>query len=144
MPRLRFQVLYFLSWISFFFLCRLVFLLYFFGQAKLLGFGSALSTFQYGIRLDASFAAYLSAVPFLVCIAAWLLKSVFWQNAVKVYTGVLVVLFALLHVVDLGLYAAWGFRLDATPLQYLNTPDEMLASAGAAPNSRWSWSARRR
>jgi phosphoglycerol transferase MdoB-like AlkP superfamily enzyme len=33
----------------------------------------------------------------------------------------------------LELYRAWGFRIDATPLMYLSSPDEMMASAGASP-----------
>ena len=36
-------------------------------------------------------------------------------------------------VADLELYRAWGFRLDATPLQYIDSPAEMAASAGSAP-----------
>ncbi|MBF9239593.1 LTA synthase family protein [Hymenobacter sp. BT683] len=31
------------------------------------------------------------------------------------------------------LYRTWGFRLDDTPFQYLNSPKEMAASAGSAP-----------
>jgi phosphoglycerol transferase MdoB-like AlkP superfamily enzyme len=42
-------------------------------------------------------------------------------------------LLALLITTDLELYRTWGFRLDDTPLQYLNSPQEMLASAGSAP-----------
>ena len=37
-------------------------------------------------------------------------------------------LICFLAVVDFELYKYWGFRLDATPLLYVNTPKEMLAS----------------
>jgi len=46
---------------------------------------------------------------------------------------VLVVIVTFLHVIDLELFSFWGYRLDATPLKYINTPGEMLASAGASP-----------
>ncbi len=36
-------------------------------------------------------------------------------------------------VADLELYNAWGFRMDATPLQYFKTPKEMITTASTAP-----------
>jgi hypothetical protein len=39
----------------------------------------------------------------------------------------------LLTVTDLELFKAWGFRIDATSLHYLETPVEAFASMGAAP-----------
>src|SRR5690606_2476669 len=37
------------------------------------------------------------------------------------------------QTIDLHLYSIWGYKLDATPLQYLNTPAEMVASSSGAP-----------
>ena len=34
---------------------------------------------------------------------------------------------------DLELYSAWGFRMDATPLQYFKNPKEMGASVSSSP-----------
>ncbi|MEO8413733.1 MAG: LTA synthase family protein [Ginsengibacter sp.] len=34
---------------------------------------------------------------------------------------------------DLELYTAWGYRMDATPLQYFKSPKEMGASVSSAP-----------
>lgn len=36
-------------------------------------------------------------------------------------------------VADLGLYKAWGFRMDDTPLVYLKTPKELITTASSAP-----------
>ncbi|GEO06650.1 sulfatase [Adhaeribacter aerolatus] len=83
--------------------------------------------------MDASFAAYLSVIPFFL----FLLKAIFPSlpifNFLKYYTWLFIGVLALLTAIDLELYNAWGFRLDATPLQYLATPNEMAASAGNAP-----------
>jgi phosphoglycerol transferase MdoB-like AlkP superfamily enzyme len=49
------------------------------------------------------------------------------------YSAIVGVVLAFMMVADLELYRAWGFRLDDTPLQYLNSPTEMAASAGSAP-----------
>ncbi|GHA58738.1 sulfatase [Pontibacter akesuensis] len=92
-----------------------------------------ISTFLYGLRLDASFAAYISALPFLL-----VLLGSFWSKlraapVIRYYTILLLVILSLLLVADLELYSHWGFRLDASPLQYLNSPAEMAASAGGAP-----------
>src|SRR5690606_31600264 len=52
---------------------------------------------------------------------------------IRWYTFALLGIISVLLAADLELYAHWGFRLDATPLQYLNTPAEMAASTGSAP-----------
>ncbi len=91
------------------------------------------NTFLYGLRMDLSFAAYLSAIPFLLFLLESILRRKAFLKVVNGYTYVLIILVALLVTVDLELYTAWGFRLDTTPMQYLNTPKEMLASTGSAP-----------
>ncbi|WP_324678793.1 LTA synthase family protein [Hymenobacter sp. GOD-10R] len=55
------------------------------------------------------------------------------DRLIRLYTALALLLVTLLTVTDLELYSAWGFRLDATPLQYLASPTEMAASAGSAP-----------
>jgi phosphoglycerol transferase MdoB-like AlkP superfamily enzyme len=55
------------------------------------------------------------------------------ERLLRFFTAVAGIVVAFFTVADLELYRAWGFRLDATPLQYLATPGEMAASAGSAP-----------
>ena len=45
----------------------------------------------------------------------------------------MVVLISFLITADLELYSAWGYRMDATPLQYLKSPKEMGASVSSSP-----------
>lgn len=55
------------------------------------------------------------------------------KKMIRVYTYVLVLILSFLIVADLELYNAWGFRMDATPLQYFKTPKEMGATVSTAP-----------
>ena len=132
--RFSFQPRYFLFWLLFFAGCRGVFLGYHHSKTAALGWAETLQTFGYGLRLDASMAAYLSALPFLLFIGGSLWGRRFplgWL--VGGYTGLLLAALATLTAADLELYKVWGFRVDDTLLQYLNSPAEMAASSGAAP-----------
>ncbi|AII53640.1 hypothetical protein N008_16875 [Hymenobacter sp. APR13] len=132
--RFAFQLRYFLFWLLFFCGTRALFLLYQASQTAKLPAGTVAGTFGYGLRLDASAAAYLSVVPFgLVLLGSLLGRRLPTNRLLRFYTAVMGVVVAFLTVADLELYRTWGFRLDATPLQYLNSPAEMAASAGNAP-----------
>ena len=132
--RFAFQPRYFLGWVLFFIVAKSLFLVYQWPNTATLPLSTIIRIFGYGLRLDASAAAYVCALPFAVLTLGSLLGPVFPQERfVRGYTGVAGVVVALLTVSDLALYQAWGFRLDATPLQYLDTPGEMAASAASAP-----------
>ncbi|MGI4871926.1 MAG: LTA synthase family protein [Janthinobacterium lividum] len=132
--RLLLPVRYFLGWILFFELGRAAFLLYFANRAATLPLPTLLGTFGYGLRLDASFAAYLTILPTLAFMVAGLWGPRFPLGRVLAgYMAVVGPVVALLLDIDIGLYQVWGFRLDDTPLQYLNSPREMAATVGSAP-----------
>ncbi|UOQ99963.1 LTA synthase family protein [Hymenobacter sp. 5317J-9] len=131
--RFSFQPRYFLFWLLFFGVGRAFFLGYEHALTAQLPMSTLLATFGYGLRLDASAAAYVSMLPFLLFVGASLLPRLPIGRMVGIYSAVIGALLAFLMVADLELYRAWGFRLDDTPLQYLNSPGEMAASAGSAP-----------
>ena len=131
--RFAYQPRYFLFWLLFFGLGRAVFLGYQHLATAQLPFGTILGTFGYGGRLDASAAAYVCLPAFLLHVAGSLLPRLPLRGLLHAYSGAMGLLLALLLTADLELYRAWGFRLDDTPLQYLNSPQEMAASAGSAP-----------
>ncbi|MGN6249189.1 MAG: LTA synthase family protein [Ginsengibacter sp.] len=126
-------ITYFFYWILFFVAARFVFLIYHFQLTKTLTSSEILKSFLYGLRLDASFTGYICIFPFLL----FLLRSVAIQlqveKIIRIYTFIIVALLSFLMVADLGLYTAWGFRMDATPLQYFKTPKEMAASVSSSP-----------
>lgn len=83
--------------------------------------------------MDASFTSYICIFPFLVFFIKFLGIKFNIQKIITVYTIFLVVLLSFLTVADLELYSAWGYRMDATPLQYFKSPKEMAASVSSAP-----------
>lgn len=132
--RFAFQPLYFLFWLVFFLAAKALFLLYHATPTAALSAATIGRVFVYGLRLDASSTAYLCLVPYLLFTVGSLAGPRFpTDRLIGWYTAAAVLLVALLTITDLELYTAWGFRLDATPLQYLATPAEMAASAGNAP-----------
>ena len=130
---LFFQPLYYLFWIIYFVVARATFLIYHSSKTADLSGSDILNTFLYGFRLDLSFAAYLSALPFLAFFSGVTWKRYNAAATIRYFTYGFVIFLSLLLSADLELYANWGFRLDATPLQYLSTPGEMVASTAAAP-----------
>ena len=126
--RFLFNLYYFLFWIVYFVFARAFFLLYYFDKTQELGLSTVLKTFLYGLRLDASFAAYLSTIPFLLIIFSVFINPKWITKIIKWYTFILIVFISLLLLIDAGLYEAWGIRLDTSLLPYLNTPELMISS----------------
>ena len=124
---------YFLYWILFFIAAKIAFLLYHPDLTETLTATEIFKVFLYGLRMDASFTAYICILPFLL----FLIKSVAprfeIKKIIRIYTYVLVIIISFLIIADLELYNAWGFRMDATPLQYFKTPEEMGATISTAP-----------
>ena len=87
----------------------------------------------HGITLDLSTALYFLIVPFLV-----MMVSVWWKNKkvlqpiLYTYFIIISTAFALAFVADTSLYPFWGFKLDASCLQYLETPTEATASVNGS------------
>lgn len=126
--RFLYNLYYYLFWVAYFVFARAYFLIYYFGKTKELDASTTLKTFVYGLKLDLSFAAYLSLIPFLLIIFSVVLKPKAIGNFIKYYTISLLVIINLLLLIDAGLYEAWGARLDASLLPYLNTPELMISS----------------
>ena len=83
--------------------------------------------------MDTSFTAYVCIFPFLLFFIKSLALKFKISKIIKVYTYVLVIIISFLITADLELYHAWGFRMDATPLQYFKSPKEMAATVSSSP-----------
>ncbi len=127
--RILFFLYYFLYWVAFFLVARLVFLVYNHALSFPLNAGEWLSTFWYGLRMDASMSGYLSAVVALILTAMVFSCGKVVARVISVYTMVVLMIACILVVSDMELYRHWGFRLDSTPLSYLKTPKEAFGSA---------------
>lgn len=82
-----------------------------------------------GLSLDLSTSLYLLLLPFLLTLVSLWLKDSRWIfRILRVYYGLIAALMMLAFVADTSLYPFWGFKLDASCLQYLDTPTEAMAS----------------
>lgn len=112
---------------------RLVFVLYHLKKAATIPWTSVLGSFWHGLRMDFSVAAYIIA-PVCLFVIFSLFISFFQRPPVyKVYTYLILLLVCMICLADLEMYNAWGFRMDAGPLRFLETPREAMASVSHLP-----------
>ena len=83
---------------------------------------------SHGITLDLSTALYIVSLPFLLMMASLWISGRWIIHTLRVYFLVISFAFTLAFVADTSLYPFWGFKLDASCLQYLETPTEAMAS----------------
>jgi phosphoglycerol transferase MdoB-like AlkP superfamily enzyme len=119
-------------WLVFFYFARLFFLLVHHKEAAGLGLNVLAGTFSHGIKLDISAIAYIFILPFLGTIPAIWIRGDWFRHFMKFYTWFILLISTLLVVGDAILYTYWGFRMDYTPLVYLNTPQDAAASVSTA------------
>jgi len=76
----------------------------------------------------------LSMTGYILGVSGLFLSFFFFAGAkthrlfFKIFTIILLIIFSGILVSDLELYRNWGFRIDGTPLLYLKTPDDAMAS----------------
>lgn len=132
--RLAFAGGYYLYWLVYFLFVKAVFLIYHQELSSTLSFSQIAGVFQHGLPLDLSFSAYLCLIPFLLITISSLLPGRRWLPAtLMIYTNLVLFLVTFICTADLELFKIWGFRMDASPLNYLNTPEEMMVSVGSSP-----------
>ncbi len=126
--RLQFFGFYGLFWLSFFIICKIYFIIF---TAKNLVSANIIDVFNifiHGLIMDLSATAYLMVVPGVLLAISIAANVKVIVSIIRIYTIVFLVIISLLVVADAELYNFWGFRLDVTPLIYLKTPKEVLAS----------------
>lgn len=131
--RAWFIIRYWLGWIIFFQVARLVFLAVNFSATQSAGIRNFFGSLWYGLRMDISMAAYFS-IP----VALLVMISIFARplRNISIYTGytaVLLFFVLLLLFADAGLYKEWGIRADDSFLKYLKSPKEAWASISHLP-----------
>ncbi len=122
------MVFYILFWLLLIIFGKLVFLFYHHVQSFELRFSEWIGVILHGFKLDLSAVGYILILPVIIIIITSFLPGKLLYYILNVYSIIIISLFAVLTVIDLELYRHWGYRLDKTPLYYINTPGEMLAS----------------
>lgn len=114
-------------WFIFFFVSRLLFLLYHGSQSFQLSFAQWLKIFTYGAWMDLSIMGYILLLSLLLG-AILFFSGKLTKQVVGILTYLLLAVCLIIVVSDLELYRHWGYRIDAAPLFYLQTPAEAMAS----------------
>ncbi len=115
-------------WLGFFFIARLFFLVMQYHSSAHIGIAGLLGTFLHGSKLDISTIGYYTILPFLLLIPGVYFNGNWYMIFVRWYTYFLIILSSVIIVSDAFLYSYWGFRMDYTPMLYLKTPGEAMAS----------------
>lgn len=90
--------------------------------------GDVWDVITHGLSLDLSTALYLLIIPFLVTVVSYWWDGKVLVKILRVYYCLIAIALIMAFVADTSLYAFWGFKLDASCLQYLETPAEARAS----------------
>ena len=93
--------------------------------------GDVFDVATHGLTLDLSTSLYCLIVPFLLTVASLWTTGRWLRRILTAYHLLLAVVLSLAFVADTSLYPFWGFKLDASCLQYLETPTEAMASVSS-------------
>lgn len=76
---------------------------------------------RHGLSLDLSTALYFILLPYLVVmVSAWWPSRKVLGSILKIYYAIAALVLSLAFVADTSLYEFWGFKLDASVLQFLD------------------------
>lgn len=126
--RLVYIVGYFLLVLLLFISQKPLFMCYNGAAEKGMGLSDYGQVILHGASLDATTAGYLVAFPFLLVLASIWLKKFPLRRILTPYYVLVSLLISIVFVVDMSLYAFWGFKLDASVFLYLDSPQEAMAS----------------
>lgn len=124
--RVFFLLIQFAVLVLLFALWKPIFMLY--NQSGPLAFTDYLQVIWHGLSLDATVAGYLSVIPLLMLIVSIWFPALSLRKWLLPYWSLIGLLVAIGLVVDTALYEFWGFKLDATIFNYLDSPSEAMAS----------------
>ena len=125
--RATYLLKYYLVTIALFVVAKLAFMLV---CGNGLSLGDYAAVVWHGLSLDLSTALYFFCLPFLLTVVSLWVKMP--RIAFLIYNAIVAVAFSLAFVADTSLYPFWHFKLDASCLQYLETPTEAMASVTTA------------
>lgn len=126
--RLIFFGLYTLFWLLVFIICKILFLFFFYNQSAGFPLTDWFLIFSHGFKLDLSAAGYVLLLPVMITTLGSFFKGRWFTYFINVYTILILLIASFVLVIDLELYRHWGFRIDTTPLLYIDQPKEAFTS----------------
>ena len=126
--RLKFIIRYYVTPMLMFVPLRLLFLAL--NAEKSYSVGDYFDVAFNGLQLDIAIASYMTTLPLLLCIVS-LFVSMPVKKILLPYSILMALATALAFIADASLYPFWGFKLDSTFLQYIDSPKNAVASVTA-------------
>ena len=130
---IKFFVKYFIFWLINFAILRSIGLMYFSNELGQIQWGDKLNSFLYGLRLDASVAAYFLVIPLLIYFISIFCESLFYKKWIYIYTIILVCATGIIYCSELGIITSWSTKINYRAVTYLFFPKEAAASMGNLP-----------
>ena len=132
---LSFILKYFLFWMLFFFLNRLVFEIWYADRLANSSLLDISKTFLLGAHMDASMAGYICIIPFLLFFITYLIPNFSFKTyIIKYYTYLLVFLTSLFTLIDVNIYREWGTKFNYKAIEFfLTATGAAMASGSSSP-----------
>ena len=130
---LRYLFVLVLFWMFVFLLQQASFL--FFDAERLTGIPTKAIRYSYvrALPMDLATACYIT-LPVALCGLILMFKEIrALRTGVRVFLAAMVVISCFIHVVDIGLFGAWGTKVNHKALSYLVYPEEAMHGATGAP-----------
>lgn len=126
--RLLFLFKTYLWFVFMFVLQKPLFMLYHYSLFDNASFMDWLQVMYHGLPLDFSVASYILVIPVLVALMTVWIQGLWAEVFYKGYFALIIAVLSIIFISDMELYSYWGFRMDTTPLFYLKSPADAMAS----------------
>ena len=133
LKKIFFLLIYLFTWVIFFEVARIFFLLSTVQYAKETPSPLVFQSLWFGLKMDLSMAAYLTILVGVFVIASLFIPFFRKKWIYLIYTGLILFVQLLLIITDVESFKAWGTRIDSTPLKFLSSPKEAWASVSHLP-----------
>ena len=114
---------YYLFWLIYFLISKIIFLTYNFNLSGSLSFAEISGIFIHGFKMDLSLVSYLMVFPGIVLVFSFLTPPKVLGNIFKIYTFLLLFIITFINIFDLGLYPHWGTRIGISAFDYAGNPE---------------------
>ena len=119
---------YFLFWLIYFLMSKLIFLLYNYNLSASLSSSEIMGIFFHGLKMDLSMVSYLMLIPGILLSFSFLISPKLYSNIFKGYTFLLLIFITFINLLDLGLYPHWGTRVGISAFDYIGDPEGFTSS----------------
>jgi phosphoglycerol transferase MdoB-like AlkP superfamily enzyme len=116
-------------WLFYFWIARLIFIIFQHKELVSYSTGILLATFYHGFSLDLSATCYFLILPLLLSLPTLFFPGRWYKKFIKIYSFFLIILCSAIILADAFIYSYWGFRIDFSVMEYAKTPKDAMASA---------------